>query len=198
MLLKRSIGYFLSVLVISCVISCTHRSPQQRLADFINDPENKIVQSIKVGDVKVIAKWLPDQYRNNHPDSNRETNNNTISTSNNPQSNNRSSHEDYSYFNVRFEKSTVEKPANDKVLYLNFDMQNDFKLLCAGDSLSAVICQKIENGISGSYEYIVAFQNADSRLQKSDFTLYYKDKIFGLGDIAFVYSQNDIQKIPGL
>jgi hypothetical protein len=184
MILKRSIGYILSTLI----MSCAHRSPQQRLADFINDPENKIVQSIKVGDVKVIAKWLPDQYRNNNP----------VSTSNNPQTENRSSHEDYSYFNVRFEKSTVEKPANDKVLYLNFDMQNDFKLLCAGDSLSPAICQKIENSVSGSYEYMVAFQNDDARLQKSDFTLYYKDKIFGLGDIAFVYSQKDIQKIPGL
>lgn len=193
-MLKRSVGWFLIMLM----ISCTHRSPQQRLADFINDPENKIVQSIKVGDVKVIAKWLPDQYRNNHPDSNRETTNNTISTSNNPQTNNRSPNEDYCYFNIRFEKTTVEKPANDKVLYLNFDMQNDFRLVCAGDSLSPVICQKIENGISGSYEYIVAFQNIETRLQKSDFTLYYKDKIFGLGDIAFVYSQKDIQKIPGL
>jgi hypothetical protein len=181
MLLKRSIGCFL----ITLVISCTHRSPQQRLADFINDPENKIVQSVQVGDVKVIAKWLPYQYRNAAP------------TSNNPQPDEHSPHEDYCYFNVRFEKTTADKPSNDKVLYLNFDMQNDFTLLCAGDSLSPVICQRIQNGISGSYEYMLAFVNGNKGPDKNDFTLYYKDKIFGLGVIAFVYSRKDIRKIPG-
>lgn len=187
MLVKRSIGFFL----ITLVISCTNRSPQQRLAAFINDPENKIVQHIQVGDVKVVSKWLPFQYRNG-------ATGNAAPTLDNPQSEGRTPNEDYCYFNVRFEKTTVEKPANDKVLYLNFDMQNDFTLVCAGDSLSPVICQKIENGISGSYEYIVAFQNVDGQLQKNNFSLYYKDKIFGLGNIAFVYSQKDIRKIPGL
>lgn len=190
MIMQRSIGCFVSTLLI---ISCTNQSPQQRLAAFINDPENKIVQSILVGDVKVVSKWLPFQYRNGQLATGNE-----VPSHDNPQSEGRAPHEDYSYFNVRFEKTTVEKPANDKVLYLNFDMQNDFTLACAGDSLSPVICQKIENGISGSYEYIVAFNNDDNRLEKNDFTLYYKDKIFGLGVIAFVYSQKDIRKIPSL
>ena len=192
--MQRSIGCFVSTLLI---ISCTNQTTQQRLAAFINDPENKIVQSIQVGDVKAIAKWLPFQYRNGSRQQ-AEATGNAVPTHENPQSEGRALHEDYCYFNVRFEKTTVEKPANDKVLYLNFDMQNDFTLVCARDSLSPVICQKIENGISGSYEYIVAFQNVDGQLQKNNFTLFYKDKIFGLGNIAFVYSQNDIRKIPGL
>ena len=188
--MQRSIGCFVSTLLI---ISCTHRSPQQRLAAFINDPGNKIVQHIQVGDVTVVSKWLPFQYRNGQL-----ATDNAVPTPDNPPSEGRTPHEDYCYFNVRFEKVAVEKPANDKVLYLNFDMQNDFTLVCAGDSLSPVICQKIENGISGSYEYIVAFENRDNRLSKNDFSLYYKDKIFGLGNIAFVYSQKDIRKIPGI
>lgn len=159
------------------MISCTNLTPQQRLAAYVNDPENKIVQSIQVGDVKAIAKLLPAQYRD-------------------PQPQPSISNEDYCYFNVRFEKNTVEKPTNEKLLYLNFDMQNDFTVFCAGDSISSVICQKIETGISGRYEYLVAFHNDDNRLSKNDFTLYYKDKIFGLGVIAFVYSQKDIQQVP--
>jgi hypothetical protein len=159
------------------MISCTNLTPQQRLTAFVNDPENKIVQSIQVGDVKAIAKLLPAQYRD-------------------PQPQPSISNEDYCYFNVRFEKNTVEKPANEKLLYLNFDMQNDFTVFCAGDSISPAICQKIETGVSGRYEYLVAFHNDDNRLSKNDFTLYYKDKIFGLGVIAFVYSQKDIRQVP--
>lgn len=172
--MRRSIVCMAGMLL---VISCTNRTPQQRLAAYVNDPENKIVQSIQVGDVKAIAKLLPAQYRDPQPQSSI-------------------SNEEYCYFNVRFEKNTVEKPANEKLLYLNFDMQNDFTMFCAGDSISPVICQKIETGVSGRYEYLVAFHNDDNQLSKNDFTLYYKDKIFGLGVIAFVYSQKDIQQVP--
>ena len=187
MLLKRNIGYFLSAFI----ISCTHPSPQQRLAKFINDPENKIVQSIKVGDVKVIAKLLPFQYRNPQLVLPKGGNNEQPGAG-------YSNNEDYYYFNVRLEKAIGDKPANDKLMYLNFDMQNDFTLLCAGDSLSPVICQKIQNGNAASYEYMLAFDNGSKTIDKNDFTLYYKDKIFGLGIIAFVYSQKDIRKIPGI
>ncbi|HEY8895758.1 MAG TPA: hypothetical protein VIM79_13125 [Niastella sp.] len=172
--MRRSIVCMAGMLL---MISCTNRTPQQRLAAFVNDPENKIVQSIQVGDVKAIAKFLPAQYRD-------------------PQFQSSISNEEYCYFNVRFEKNTTEKPANEKLLYLNFDMQNDFTVFCAGDSISPVICQKIETGISGRYEYMVAFENSNDRLSKNDFTLYYKDKIFGLGVIAFVYSRKDIQQVP--
>jgi hypothetical protein len=172
--MRRSIVCMAGMLL---VISCANLTPQQRLAAFVNDPKNKIVQSIQVGDVKAIAKLLPAQYRDPQPQSSI-------------------SNEEYCYFNIRFEKNTVEKPANEKLLYLNFDMQNDFTMFCAGDSISPVICQKIETGVSGRYEYMVAFHNDDNRLSKNDFTLYYKDKIFGLGVIAFVYSQKDIQQVP--
>ena len=177
--MRRSIVCMAGLLL---AISCTNLTPQQRLAAYVNDPENKIVQSIQVGDVKAIAKLLPAEYRDPQPRSS--------------QSSQSISNEEYCYFNVRFEKNTVEKPTKEKLLYLNFDMQNDFTVFCAGDSISPVICQKIETGMSGRYEYMVAFHNDDNRLSKNDFTLYYKDKIFGLGVIAFVYSQKDIQQVP--
>src|SRR5689334_7671179 len=125
MFMQRSIVCITSLLL---MISCTNLTPQQRLAKFINSPENKIVQSVQVGDVKAIAKLLPAEYRD-------------------PKSQSSISAEDYCYFNVRFEKNAVEKPANEKLLYLNFDMQNDFSMFCAGDSINPVICEKIETGI---------------------------------------------------
>jgi len=162
------------------LFACTHRSPQQRLADYINDPKNKITQEIKIGDIRVTAKWIP-PIRNTKVAGN-------IKTLNPDQ-------EDYSFFNVQFKKEVGEKPGNDKALYLDFDMQNDFTLYCEGDSIKPAICQKIENGMSGNYEYILAF---DKKLDRKDFSLFYKDKIFGIGVVAFVYDQNDIRKIPGI
>lgn len=163
------------------IIGCTHRSPQQRLAGFINDPENRIMQSLQIGEVKATAKWLPYAYRNTA------TKNNSIPA-----------HEDYCYFNVRFERTAIDKPTHEKRMYLDFDMQNDFTLLCAGDSIAAGICQKIENGRQGSYEYLLAFDNSSKAMDKNDFTLLYKDKVFGIGVLAFVYRQKDLRKISRL
>ena len=184
MTLKRGIGFLLTVLV----VGCAHRSPQQKLVEFINNPENKIVQSMQISGVKVTSKWLPYQYRQSSIANGQ--------LAKGAQPDNSLPHDDYTYFNVRFEKKFTEKPATEKVMYLDFDMQNDFTLLCSGDSLAPVICQKIENGVAGSYEYMLAFDNNNKCSDKNDFTLFYKDKIFGLGVIAFVYSQKDIRKIP--
>jgi len=156
------------------LFACSYRSPQQRLADFINDPKNKITQEIKIGDVKVTAKWIP-------PNINLKRSN--------------IAQEGYSYFNVRFKKMAGENPGKEKMMYLDFDMQNDFTLYCEGDSIKPAICEKIENGMSGNYEYMLAF---DKQLDKKDFSLFYKDKIFGIGVVAFVFGQNEIRKIPGI
>jgi hypothetical protein len=127
----------------------------------------------------VTAKWLPYQYRNNQPG-------------------HPPPHEDYTYFNVRFDRQTTEQPAKEKVVYLDFDMQNDFTLLCSRDSIAPAICQKVETGVAGRYEYLVAFDNSNNCAGKNDMTLFYKDKIFGLGVVAFVYNQKDVRKVMSL
>jgi hypothetical protein len=66
------------------------------------------------------------------------------------------------------------------------------------DSVPAAICQKIENGKGGSYEYLLAFDKVKSNRSNEDFTIIYNDKIFGMGSVAFVYKQNDIKNIPAL
>ena len=170
-------------LFILFVVSCTHKTAQQQLKEFINDPENNIKQSIQVGDVHTVVRLLPAHFRN-LPES-------EIHPVNNPALDN------YYYFDVRFEPDKKEKPEKEKVLYLNFDMQNDFTLFCQGDSVAPAICQKIENGIGGSYQYMLAFENNNKRIDASDFSLVYKDKIFGIGVLAFVYKKEDVRKIPG-
>jgi hypothetical protein len=60
------------------------------------------------------------------------------------------------------------------------------------------ICQKIENGIPGSYEYMLAFDKTGIDDRNDNFSVVYTDKIFGIGAVAFVYDQHDIKRIPKL
>jgi len=158
------------------MIACRHKSPQQRFAEYINNPENNITQKIKIGNVTTTVKWMPAGYRR-MIDSLAEI-------------------DDYNYFNIKFDKTDENNPAKEKVMYLDFDMQNDFVIVTGKDSILPAICQRIQNGHSGSYEYMAAFEKTKN--DKEDFTVVYKDKIFGIGTVAFVYRQADINKIPTL
>jgi hypothetical protein len=170
------------VAVILFASACKHKEPEERLKDFVEDPVNKITQKIMIGDVGIVTKFLPAPYRllmNSRKDSVGED------------------REKFYYFDVKLNKTMGEKPAKEKLLYLNFDMQNDFVLLVNDrDSIMPAICQKIENGIAGSYEYMVAFEKGGEEWK--NFTLFYNDKIFGIGTVAFVFNEKDILNIPGL
>jgi hypothetical protein len=167
------------------IVGCKNKTPEQRLVDYISNPKNKITQMIKIGGTQATIKLLTDEYRGNRDSSN------TVNLDN-------SSGESYYYFNVRFDKTAGDKPEKEKILYLDFDMQQDFVMLVNKDSLPAAICQKIENGKGGTYEYLLAFEKPGDKKQEDDFTVFYHDKIFGTGTIAFVYKQSDIKKIPAL
>ena len=164
------------------IAGCTAISPEQRLKTFMEDPDNKIRQSITIGDVAVVTKFLPASYRSlmsgydAMPDKKEDP---------------------FYYFNIKFNKKPGDKPEKEKVMYLNFDMQNDFVLLVNDrDSIAPVICQKIENGIAGCYEYMVVFEKGKDEWK--DFTLVYHDKIFSIGTVSFVYNEKDILKIPDI
>jgi len=158
-------------------------NPEQRLKSFMEDPDNKIKQSITIGDVGVVTKFLPASYRslmNKQDDAMPD-----------------SKEDPFYYFNVKFNKKPGDKPEKEKLMYLNFDIQNDFVLLVNNrDSIAPAICQKIENGIAGCYEYIVVFEKEKGEWK--DFALVYHDKIFSIGTVAFVYNEKDILKIPGI
>jgi hypothetical protein len=96
------------------------------------------------------------------------------------------------YFNVRIERTNENKFEKEKMLYADFDMQKDFVLAVAGDSIASTFCQKIENGRRNNYEYAIAFE-IPKQIIADDLTLVYNDKIFGVGTVAFPYSQNDLK-----
>lgn len=173
------------VLFIILVAGCKTKLSEKGYADYINDPENKITQKIKIGEVQASMKWIPQEY---HILMNKKSGHLADSAVQNG----------LYYFDAKFERTTGEKPTKEKSLYLNFDMQNDFVLLLGKDSIAPGICQKIENGIPGSYQYMLAFESQGKEIDKNDFTVIYNDKIFGIGTIAFVYNQDDIKKIPKL
>lgn len=169
---------------------CKHQTAEQRYVKYINDLQHKIKQQIKIGEVQATIKWLPIDYRK------------LMSRDQqiDPANNNDNS---FYYFDIKFDKTKGDKPGKEKIMYLDFDMQKDFVLLVGKDSVSPVICQKIENGIAGSYQYMLTFEKKEPgsyRMEKAveDFSVIYNDKIFGIGTIAFVYKQKDIQKIPKL
>ena len=168
------------IIVVMILSACSSKSYEQRLKSYVDDPGNKITQEITIGNVNVVTRFLPKSYRSlvNKEDS-------------------AANKESFYYFDVKFNKKDGDKPAKEKMLYLNFDMQNDFVLLVNNrDSIAPVICQKIENGITHSYEYILVFEKGDNEWK--DFTLYYHDKIFSIGTVAFVYNEKNILKIPGI
>jgi hypothetical protein len=173
------------VLVIVLVMGCKTKMTEKGYADYINDPENKITQKIKIGEVQASMKWIPQEYYR-------------LINKKNGRFVDSVSQDGLYYFDAKFEKTTEEKPTKEKLLYLDFDMQNDFVLLLGKDSIAPGICQKIENGIPGSYQYMLAFESRGKEISNDDFTVIYNDKIFGIGTIAFVYNQDDIKKIPKL
>lgn len=173
------------MLVIVLIAGCKTKISEKGYADYINDPENKITQKIKIGEVQASMKWIPQEY---YRRMNRKNEQFADSVEQNG----------LYYFDAKFEKTAGEKPVKEKLLYLNFDMQNDFVLLLGKDSIAPAICQKIENGIPGSYQYMLAFESQGKEIGNNDFTVIYNDKIFGIGTVAFVYNQDDIKKIPKL
>jgi len=177
-MLMKKIGF----IILLTGLACKQKTPEQQLKSFVEDPGNKITQMINLSDVRIVTKYLPTSYR---------------SVINNLSDSVLMDDDGFYYFNVKFEKKTGEKPGKEKLLYLTFDMQKDFVLMMNDrDSIAPVICQKIENGISGSYEYMIAFEIMSKEKLKNDFKLFYNDKIFGIGTVAFVYKQEDLKRIP--
>jgi len=170
----------LLILVVLIIMSaCSAKSNEQQLKSYVDDPDNKITQQITIGNVNVTTRYLPGMYRSlmNKGDSVEKD-------------------DGFYYFNVKFNRNEAGKLPTEKTMYLNFDMQNDFVLLANNrDSIMPAICQKIENGKSDSYEYMVVFEKMNNDIR--DFTLYYHDKIFSIGTVSFVYNEKDILKIPG-
>lgn len=100
----------------------------------------------------------------------------------------------YLYFDITINRLAGDKLTKDKIIYLDFDMQKDFVASVNKDSLQAAFCQKIENGKSESYEYIIAFEKL-SNIDVSGLTLIYNDKIFGVGKLAFVYQPDELKNL---
>jgi hypothetical protein len=185
--MNRRISIFKWLVVLLCITACHHKTAERLYWDYVNNPDNKIFQKIKVGDVYASMKWMPKQYRQMI---NKRTDNDVDN----------STDDGLYYFNAKLEKPAGEKPTKEKLLYLDFDIQKNFVLVAGTDSIAPAICQKIENGIAGSYEYMLAFEkppNFQKEVDKS-FSVIYNDKLFGIGTIAFVYDKEDIKRIPKL
>lgn len=97
------------------------------------------------------------------------------------------------YFDVTINRLKDEALSKDKSMYLDFDVQKDFGAAVGNDSLIPALCQRVMNGKSKSFEYLIAFEKRPA-LQASGITLVYDDKIFGVGRVAFAYQANDLKE----
>jgi hypothetical protein len=149
------------------MMGCRYKAHEKK---FTGDTADDRIQKITIGDITATMKWMTTNY----------------SRSTSPYTDNNS---DYDYFDLRFDKTGEEKLSKEKIMYLDFDIQKDILLTNGKDSTLPAICQRIQNGYSKSYEYVIAFE----KLQKNndDFLVAYKDKVFGIGAIAFVYKKDD-------
>lgn len=128
------------------------------------------IQNIKIGDVELISRLeMSDK------------------------SNSEKANQDIIFFNVKLNITADKKFKKEQTLYLDFDMQQDFSLSINNKTLSPAICEKIANGNGNSYEYMIAFDLHNDYSGLSDVTLTYKDKIFGVGTVAFAYDKSDLK-----
>lgn len=90
------------------------------------------------------------------------------------------------YFLIRMNRPGAERMEKEKSLYLDFDIQQDFLLLSHKDSIQAGFTQRVQSGVSDRYEFVVAFDTSNAKIRKPT-TFIYKDQIFGIGTISFVF-----------
>src|SRR5688572_16864997 len=120
---------WMGIFMMMFVFACSQKTQEERLKSYVDDPGNKVTQTITIGDVSMVAKYLPAPYRS------LMRNDSTMDEA-----------ERFYYFDIKIDKKAGDKPEKEKVLYLNFNIQNDFVLLANNkDSIMPSICQKIEN-----------------------------------------------------
>lgn len=161
--------------------SCSSKTPEQQLRQYVEDPKNHLTQIVTTRDISVTSRFLPAAYRFLAQQSGE------VLTD-----------EKLYYFDFKIDRKSLDKLPKEKIEYLIFSIQNDFSLRTAdGKVIIPLICQKIENGIAGNYEYLLAFESNDIE-RNEGFTLSYSDKSFGIGEIVFDYKSVDIKNIPVL
>ncbi len=167
--------------LIGVIVSCRSITPEQQFRQYVEDPKNHLTQVVNTGDISVTSRFLPATYRKLSQQSDEVL-----------------TEEKLYYFDVKIDRKSLEKLTKEKIEYLVFSIQNDFSISTAdGKIVMPLICQKVENGITGNFEYLLAFDSNDIE-GKAGFTLSYSDKTFGIGDIVFDYKSVDIKNIPVL
>lgn len=96
------------------------------------------------------------------------------------------------YFDLQLERPGFEPDKKTKE-YLDFQIQGDFKILKASDTLLPLLVHRIANGRKEVYEYMVVFKRVDvARDPKANIVIMYDDQIFGLGKQLFEFKTSDL------
>lgn len=83
-----------------------------------------------------------------------------------------------------------------RIQYFSFDMQNDLKLIDGKDTLKCLLFHfERVFGLAPYATFLLGFPVSQNRENK---TLFYDDKIFGLGRIYLTVQSKNINKLPSL
>ncbi len=132
------------------------------------DKRDPRIQKISVGQVVASAEWKEDQIEEN-------------STK-------------YQFFKIRFVRSGGVGNSSETIRYLNFGICEDFSVVVNENIMHPAICQRIESGQAEVYDYMLAIEKTFI-LPNAVIQILYNDKIFTVGQIAFVFDPQEILSV---
>lgn len=161
------------------VQACSNTTKENyKVFTHLKDPQ---IQKIMVNNSEITVKYLP------KGDKVIEVRKRGVNSS-------ESNYDMFLYFEVNINKKNLSIGDLNTANYLNFYIQNDFKLVNNTDTLIPALCQKINDGIKDNNKYIVVFQKPAPL--SNNFFFIYDDKLFGVGRQKFLYDLDEFKKLP--
>lgn len=182
-----------------CLQSCSSSVSEQDLVDYMLDPSNGLLRSVKEGDLTMEVIYKPTDLVVAQMVKGENFNEMQIDSV-------RKSLQSYDYFLVRLARSGVEvsrafskDPASysNAIDYLSIEFGNNVKLINAADTV--LVEDFIHTNMLGrtSTDVLVVFKDANLK-KHEEFSFLYNDKFFGLGVAEFYFKTNNIKSIPQL
>lgn len=154
---------------------CTNSKKQDnQLMSYLKNQKKHFIKKVIVNNSEITIQYLPKQLEMMV---NKKKGFDSVNES----------YDDFLYFKANIYKRDFKTDDRSTVNYLNFLIQDDFKLVNVSDTITPAICQRVSNGIKDDNEYMVVFTKPKNLSDK--FSLIYDDKLFGLGKQKFTYDQ---------
>lgn len=196
-------------LIVSAFIICFLSSCQRQKVstdsylEYVNNPSNGLLETIDIGDLTFIA-----QYRTNLHDV-LSFNSRSFKSQVELDSmlNEKKGTRTFTFSiksNIKGEDVLAKDLMNQqqyeqRIQYLIGAIQNDFFLIQGKDTIPCIMHHfERTYHLSESQKLMLVFELPEKSVGDSECKLMYKDKVFGVGNIVFTFSQKAINAVPDL